>query len=121
MITISKHSEIKSVLSKGKKFVFTNFIVLCRENYLNYPRYAVIVSKKVSKRAVDRNRAKRLIRELIRKNRDILSNIGGVDLVFVVRKNILGKNLFDINPDFKEMLEKLKDDCKTDNKPYKTV
>ncbi len=118
MTTISKSSEIKSILSKGKKFIFRNFIVICNKNQLGYLRYAVVVSKKVSKRAVDRNRAKRLLKELIRKHEGILKELDGLDLIFIGRREILSKKLFELYPEFNELIVKLKDDCKNNNRTY---
>jgi len=42
------------------------FCIYCSPNNLSYPRIGLAVSKKVSKKAVDRNRIKRQIRENFR-------------------------------------------------------
>ncbi len=46
-------------------------------------RLGVITSKKVSKRAVERNRIKRLVREAFRNNKPILS---GLDIVVLTKQ-----------------------------------
>ncbi|KAA3621002.1 MAG: ribonuclease P protein component [Proteobacteria bacterium] len=48
-------------------------------NGLGYTRLGITVSRKVSKRAVERNRIKRLVREYFRKNKTLAD---GADLVF---------------------------------------
>jgi ribonuclease P protein component len=70
---LQKHSKLrdakayKFVFSKANKVGDTFFTVLYRENKaLHHPRLGVIVAKKNSKKAVERNRIKRLIRESFR-------------------------------------------------------
>jgi len=58
------------------------FLLLARENGLDFPRLGIIVSKKVSKRAVDRNRIKRVIRESFRQIQDSLPQR---DIIILVR------------------------------------
>lgn len=55
-------------------------------NGLDAPRLGLIVSKRFLRRAVDRNRAKRLIREAFRLK---AAGLGGVDVIFRVKKNCL--------------------------------
>lgn len=49
-------------------------------------RLGVVTSKKVSNRAVDRNRARRLVREAFRQHRDELC--GDFDVVIIARRKI---------------------------------
>jgi ribonuclease P protein component len=53
----------------------------------NVTRIGLAVSKKALPKAVDRNRAKRLIRESFRKNRWRFSSF---DVIFVARKELRG-------------------------------
>lgn len=60
------------------------------KNDFGFSRFAFIVSNKVSKKAHERNRIKRLLREAIRMS---LINIRqGVDVVFIVKVNISEKS-----------------------------
>jgi len=54
-----------------------------RPNGLSLARIGIIASKRVAPRAVDRNRAKRLVREVFRKLRHRLE---GVDVVVELRR-----------------------------------
>ncbi len=54
-----------------------------RDNKGNKARLGVITSKKVSKRAVERNRIKRLVREAFRNNQATLS---GLDIVVLTKQ-----------------------------------
>ena len=56
-------------------------LVFC-DNTRGFTRVAVVVSKKVSKYAVDRNRIRRRVYEVLRKNFELVP--GGRDYIFVV-------------------------------------
>jgi len=64
----------------GRRRYFTLFV---RPNGLSLARIGIITSKRVAPRAVDRNRAKRLVREVFRKLRQRLE---GVDVVVELRR-----------------------------------
>ena len=64
------------------------FIV--RAKYAKYPndaRYGLVVTKRTFKHAVDRNRAKRLLRDWIQFHQDMM--LSNMDYVFVARAPIL--------------------------------
>ena len=58
-----------------------------RDNALGYARLGLAISKRVSKRAVERNRIKRLLRESFRRVRQQLPS---VDLVVMAREEAAG-------------------------------
>ena len=60
------------------------FIAKVKPNTLSYPRFAFVVSKKIDKRAVVRNKLKRILRERVFSLCDLHA---GYDMVFVVRSN----------------------------------
>ena len=66
--------QYKSVLRKGKKLFNPLFLLFILPNNQTQPRLGITVSKKVSKRAVDRNRIKRQVREYFRLNQNLVSN-----------------------------------------------
>lgn len=61
---------------------------LCR-NQLSYARLGLVVSKKVSKRAIDRNTIKRHMREWFRQNREKLD---GFDIIVTAKPSVLDKS-----------------------------
>jgi ribonuclease P protein component len=67
-------------------------------------RVGVVVSKRVFRRAVDRNRAKRLLREAFRLNRALLKP--GVNVILAARAGIAGKSSRDIARDFRRTCRK---------------
>ncbi len=86
--------ELKLLDAENYTFVFSNpqrfgnkfLTVLARTNNLDHPRLGLAVSKKCAKRAVDRNRIKRLFRESFRLNQHTLPN---VDIVAMCKPSIL--------------------------------
>jgi len=71
-----------------KRSLVGRFMVLwLREGEGAALRLGVIASKKVSKRAVDRNRARRYLREVFRQHRGEL--FGDVDVILIARRTIL--------------------------------
>jgi ribonuclease P protein component len=87
---IRSRFEYQKIQKEGKRFRVTNFLV----NYLVQDggsiRFGIIASRRM-RRAVDRNRSKRVLREFYRLNREALKTMfqfgpaknSGVDLVFV--------------------------------------
>lgn len=75
------HGSLRFVYQKGKK-VRNEYIALAYTKNLrrSHPRFSVVVSKKVSKSAVKRNRIRRRIYEIIREE---IPNIHGVHDVVV--------------------------------------
>jgi ribonuclease P protein component len=85
---LSKSAEVKKTTARGRSF-FNPFFVLKMSQPApgskgTAPRLTVIVSTKVSKKAVDRNRIKRVIREEVRKN---ISNIKSGDYAILVKSS----------------------------------
>lgn len=67
-------------------------------------RLGVVTSKKVSNRAVDRNLARRRLREIFRHHRAELS--GPFDLVIVGRRNLLFASRQEVEAEFLKLAEK---------------
>ena len=75
-----------AVFSKSESFSSPFFTLRIKNNKLGNSRFGFIVSKKIDKRAVVRNRIKRLIRSCIEKKLDDV--IAGWDALFVIKKEI---------------------------------
>ncbi len=94
---ITKSKEFERVFSEGKSIAGRFIVIYYLENGFGFPRAGFIVSKKVSKKAVERNRAKRLMREAFRLNKHKLKPF---DLVFIARRDIIGLKLKDVEEEF---------------------
>lgn len=68
-------NDIKLLFEKGKWRTFGNLRIIILKNKENTPiselKFGVSVSKRYLKKAVDRNRFKRLLRECFRLNKDL--------------------------------------------------
>jgi ribonuclease P protein component len=62
-----------------------HILLLTRSNSLGKPRLGLVIAKRHVKKAVQRNRIKRLIRESFRLNQ---SKLAGVDIVVLIRPGV---------------------------------
>lgn len=75
-------TEFDEVFRRSRRSADSLFTVLYRSNGLGYPRLGLAIAKKRIRRAVDRNRLKRLIRESFRA---AMLNLRGFDIVVMAR------------------------------------
>lgn len=75
-------ADYQRVFKRARKASDVYFTVLARPNHGCTARLGLAVAKKQAKRAVDRNRLKRLIRESFRHHQ---KQLAGLDLVVMVR------------------------------------
>ena len=78
--------HFKHVFARPQRCSNKSITLLARENKLPYARLGLAISKKQLRRAVDRNRVKRLIRESFRSQQQQLV---GLDIVVMVRTNVV--------------------------------
>lgn len=81
---IRKRHEFRRVYEKGRRISARFVIIHHLDSGLDYPRIGITVTKKVGNAAV-RNRWKRLIREVFRKNRPAFPP---KDMVITVKKGV---------------------------------
>jgi len=81
------------------------FKIIFSKNNLDYPRYGIVVSTKVSKFAVERNTLKRKIRNILKDFLLVFSK--GFDVVIIVKKNCLKISFSKLKESIKELLLKL--------------
>ena len=108
--TLSKKQRLIQASLFGEAFAQKNnvvgrFMVLwLRTGQGAALRLGVVTSKKVSNRAVDRNLARRRLREIFRQHRAKLS--GPFDLVIIARRNLLDASYADAEREFLRLAEK---------------
>jgi len=97
---IKKRKDFIEISKSDLKWVCPAFIMQIKKRDDDQNRIGFTVSKKASKRAVDRNRIKRRLRSLAKDN--LNENVkSGLDIVFIGRKMTL-----DI--DYEEMIKSIK-------------
>lgn len=99
---IRRKSDFERVYDQGKKAVSSSFILY---HYIDstrqYRRLGITVSKKVGN-AVTRNRCKRIIREIFRKNKEKFPQ--GADVVVIVRREMASKRYSDVREELCSIL-----------------
>lgn len=92
------------MLSTGWRLASRNFVLRAGPNKLLHARLGIIAGKKVAARAVDRNRAKRLIREAFRAAAGIL---GPYDITLQIRSDLRGELNDSVRAELAKLLESL--------------
>ena len=98
-----KKKDFDNIFKKGKaipgKFIFLKAL----KNNLNNNQFGIIVSTKISKKAVIRNKIKRQLREII-KQTDIRP---GFDIVIVTKLEIINKNYQEIKNELEDLFKNI--------------
>lgn len=102
---LHKTDEFSSVFNFRCSVGGTYLQLLAKPNNLGHARLGVIVSRKISKRAVDRNYIKRTLREYFRVNQ---LEFGNLDVVVRVRKLFNPAMLADIHHELAQHISGLK-------------
>lgn len=85
-LRLTKAEHFSRVFAGSRRFSNRYITVLACLNNLEHPRLGFAISKKCAKRAVDRNRLKRIIREAFRHSTATLPT---VDMVVMCRPTML--------------------------------
>lgn len=98
-----KKAEIEYILKKGQDGFSKLFIFKKSEKTDAYPRFAIITSQKLAKKAVARNRLRRKIYAAIRTNLPLIKN-PKLDFVLIPKKKILNSTFQEIAEDITRIL-----------------
>lgn len=101
---LRKKSEYLKVL-KSKKCEGKLLAVYRSKNDLEKVRFGFITGRKVSKKAVERNRLRRLMKEFCRRNKDLFPN--GNDFVFRALPGANKASYDEICDEVRRLLEKI--------------
>ncbi len=85
-IRLKTPADYKKVFTNPTKSSDTYFTLLAVRNDFDYPRLGLVVAKKNIRKAVHRNRIKRVVRDNFRRHRHTITNI---DIVVLARKEAL--------------------------------
>lgn len=102
---LRKTKEIEGVFAVGRSCYLGGLGIKTNANKLDFSRFTVLVNKKVSKKAVDRNKLKRRIREILKKE---LDNLVCSDIIVICQPQALDLELADLKKIIKSILNKLR-------------
>lgn len=103
---VRKQKEFELIFNQGRKIKSESFLIIYLSNNLKLSRFAFIVSAKIDKKAVARNKIKRRLREIVRKN---LSRIRkGYDFIVIASPRIKEKSFQEIKDEMEKILSRNK-------------
>ena len=101
---LKKQNDFKKAFKYGKylasEFIFLKFL----NNDLNDSRFGFIVSSKISKKAVERNKIKRRLRNIVRRSLDKIKI--GYDIIVMTRPGIKTLKYDEIKVELLELFKK---------------
>ncbi len=102
---LRRKDDFNTIYRKGKSLGDRYVVLFYRKNDLSYNRTAFLASKKVGN-SVERNRARRLMKENYRSLRDSIRP--GYDIIFIARNTINGMKAYDVGRSMKCALKRAK-------------
>lgn len=102
---LRKRTDFSAIYNKGKSLGERYIVLFYRKNDLPYSRTAFLASKKVGN-SVERNRARRLMKESIRTSQVNLPE--GYDFIFIARNTILNRKCADVKKSIEAAIKKVK-------------
>lgn len=103
---LNKNKDFDRVFKQGASAYASALGLKAAANGLPESRFAILVSKKIDKKAVARNKLKRQIRNILRT--DYVQTIKGYDVVIVCLPPIANKKFEEIQAELKFAFHKLK-------------
>ena len=104
MKPIKGNKKIEALFGSGKRCSSSYFLCIFDLVDSTERGYVVSVPKKNFPRAVDRNKVKRLVREVVRKNLHLFGDVGFGKFMFVYTSNKI-VSFLDIEKDFMALIE----------------
>ena len=106
MKPIKGNKKIEALFGSGKRSSSSFFHCIFMLDDADEVGYVVSVPKKNFPRAVDRNKVKRLIREVLRRNVDVFSDVGFGKFMFIYSSSRI-VSFLDIEQDFKSLMKNI--------------
>ena len=98
---INKNWEFQNIYRKGRNLSSQFFSVNFLQNRFNFNRFGIVVSKKVAKKAVDRNLLKRQAREIINElNKKSFTHL---DVIVSIKPRALGADFAKLKNELVEL------------------
>ena len=103
---INENKDFEEIIKK-KHFLSNNFFVIYYNDKKDkYYRFGLSVGKKVSKRAVDRNKLKRRLKMIIDNSKNYYQN--SKDYIIIMKGSTLTAEYKELERSFQELISKIK-------------
>ena len=102
---LKKRYEFRQVQLSGRRIHTPHFLIVVQPNALQNTRLGITVTKKVGT-AVQRNRIKRVVREVFRRNRPLFP--ASHDLVFIAKRGSTGVDYSSLLSELQRAAKKLR-------------
>lgn len=99
---LAKTKDIQLTVKRGRSFFNPLFTLKILHSVTGVKRFTVVISTKVSKKAVERNRIKRIIREVVRLS---LNNLRPADYALLVKPKAKGVEATTLRENFNNLLD----------------
>ena len=103
---LTKKKDFENVFKRGRSFKENFLIFKIIENHLGKSRFGFVVSQKISKKAILRNKIKRRISESVRCKIGKLKK--GIDGILIALPKIGEKDFLEIDETIKELFKRAK-------------
>lgn len=105
-INIVKDSkDFETAIHKGKLYKNQSYIIYIIKNDKAYYRFGISVGKKISNKAVIRNKLKRQLKSIIDKNKNIYKN--SQDYIIIMKRSCLEKSYQELENSFLDIMNKI--------------
>ncbi len=101
---LKKKRDFEDVFKKGKAVKGSFLFIKYRRNEFGSPRFGFVVSTKVARNAVERNKIRRILSEAVR---GIIDNLGSHDVIVFATNKITAARKDDVVKDFLGVLSKV--------------
>ena len=105
MESLRKKADFSKTYRFGKQFRTTNFTIKALQTNTEVLKLAIVIPKSVSKKAVVRNRARRRVREIIKKNSALAAT--NYFVIVNVYSDLSGVNAVELEKIIVESFQKL--------------
>ena len=103
-LSIKQQRDIRYVYNKGRSSSSKDLRIKYCKNKLSYSRFVFVVSNKISKKAVVRNKIRRRLKAIIYHNLDKF--LGNYDIIISVRQTPINRSYQEIEAELKSVLRR---------------
>jgi len=96
--------DFEKAIHKGKLYKNNSYILYILNNDKNNYRFGISVGKKISNKAVVRNKLKRQLKSIIDKNKNLYQN--NADYIIIMKRSCLDKNYEELEKSFLDIIKK---------------